>query len=491
MSEPQTITEVLETETIPGAPGVGQPDMVAAAQEAAARAEAALPATREPEPTVEEPQVFVTETELVTARVVLLEAKAKEMAAYYRLAKNFSQTKMVRKEYRWNGIMDPERPGYDVGPIQNLCAAMMFGAKLGIEPEDAGLLVITINDSPSLESKTMLGIVRSWIDKRVAQGRTKTRDEGGDWVWEVEADEDHVVWAARRDGDEVSVEWTMERAIRADLTTEDHKMNTRNSGLITTMYGKFPIEMLRARCQSEILRIQFSDVLRGMQYSAEELRLVERTKQREAKAERPQGGKGAAALEAGLQRHHHSGFSGSGGGGEAQDTTTAPTAAETADLPATEDVAQGEPMANEKTLTHLHTILTNSGVAERSRKLTVISHIAHRALTSSKELTQEQAENVAATLQNWARDGEIEDRLVQLGVLDPPAAPANDPAAQAPPERASMKQLTDLRKLYRAKGYQTNQMMEHMEKVLGFKVNNVNDLTDVDVADCTRKLNAQ
>lgn len=438
--------------------------------------------------------VYRTEVQIVSQRAMMLEAKAREMQAYFKLAKAFAKTSMVRDEYQWNG--DEE----EMKPVHNLCAAMMYGAKLGIEPEDAGLLIITINNSPGLESKTMVGIVRRWCDKRVAMGRTKPFNEGGDWIWEVAADDEHAVWAARRDGDEVSVEWTMARALNADLTSDDHKMKTRQGHWIKDMYGKFPVEMLRARAQSEVSRILFSDVLRGMQYSAEELRLIERTVDVPIPA--VQGGTGAAALERVLAENHGAHMATFRGdvrqgdivGPEQTEGGEQPSAPPDEAQTASEDHSPGNEEVPEylaKLRQTLHILLTSDAkVTDRTKKLLVLGHLVGRALSTSKELSDDELADTIALLQKWKRGRVLAQNVVAI-LKGEPLVEADLPPQQAPAERASMEQLKDLRALYRQHGLQGKEMLTHMADTLGWNVANINDLTDVDVQDCTRKLLAK
>lgn len=441
----------------------------------------------------QEVEIMRGETQMVTQRGLLLEAKAREMHGYFNLAKAFAKTSMVRSEYQWNGGEDPA----SMKPLHNLCAAMMYGAKLGIEAEDAGLLVITINNSPGLEAKTMVGIVRRWCDRRVAEGRTARFSEGGDWIWEVESDDDHCVWAARRDGNEVSCEWTMERAIRADTTTKDHQMKTRQGGYVKDMYGKYPIEMLRARAQSEVARIQFSDVLRGMQYSVEEQRLIERTVNRPVQVN---GGKGAAALETALEQHAavttvqgevvqpevvrpEPSQVDSEQAPEPAQATAPPDEAQTATQdqgPANDQEPQ--PEYRVKLLQTMHILLTSDGkIADRDRKLRVLSSLVGHELTSSKQMTDDEVTDTIATLQTWKRGRVLGQNLLALLQGQPLVGPA-------PIERASMNQLKELRAVYKAAGLQGGGMLDHIAGVLGWSVENINDLSDVDVRECIAKL---
>lgn len=432
-------------------------------------------------PTTHEMEVYERETFFTTQRAIRVEAKAREMKAYYNMALSLSKTTMVKECYQWNGITDKEHPQYDMSPVQNLAAAMMFGAKLGIEPEDAGLLVISIKGTPTLEAKTMVGIVRTWCDKRVAQGRTKPFNEGGDWIWEVSASETEVVWAARRDGDEKSCAWTITRADVAGYTDD---IKTRN-GNRRSMYKTIPIEMLRARAQSEVARLQFSDVLRGMQYSAEEMQLVERSVERPVQQVRP--GRGMAALEQHMGSGAHlAAYGGPGAVADAEvvndpeDPHAPPVEPETAQ----EDSSPQEEPVTDKELTPVHILLGEAGITERGDKLVVLGALVDNPeLSSSKNLTHKEVAYVVSVLNQWKKAGVAHDNCRRLqqgqGGVDIPPQPA---------DKASTAQLRKVVNGYKKAGVQGADMLEHISGVVGWNCDDINTLSEDDANDVLRKL---
>lgn len=401
------------------------------------------------------PDISEVEVQLVTRRALILEAKAREARAYYNLAKSFSKTKMVKECYQWNGIEDPEHPKFDMGPVQNLAAAMMFGGKLGIDVEDAGLLVIMIKDQPSLEAKTMVALIRRWIDQRVAAGRTRPAVDGGDGIWEVEADDKHCVWAARRDGMEKSVEWNIARAERAGYTDD---ITLRSGGTKKSMYVTIPTEMLRARTQSEISRLMFSDVLRGLQYSAEELRMDELIERAVPVVHNRSGGKGMAALEQSFA-------------GQPPLTVDGEIVADPPVGSPPEDI----PLASAKDLSPVHITLGEAGITDREQKLVVLRKLADREIASSKELNVQEVADIMATFNRWKASKNLPEQLLALVQ-----------GKQAAPERATSTQLAKLRKTLREAGIETPQMLGWIGDVIGQQVTNINSLTEVDVLDCMK-----
>lgn len=126
--------------------------------------------------------------------------------------------------------------------------------------------VFSIHGKPSIEAKDALGFIRAFIDRRIAAGQTSTGDKGGDDIWPVEEDQEHCVWASRRNGSVARSEWTMARATLAGYTARSNRKPNEPS-----KYETNPIEMLRWKCVMELARLHWSDVLRGVQYSREEL----------------------------------------------------------------------------------------------------------------------------------------------------------------------------------------------------------------------------
>lgn len=471
----------------------------------------------------DEIEVLQAETVLRTRRALLLEAKADELKAYYKLAVGLSQTTMVNDCYQWHGDDD------DRSPVHNLAGAMMYAAKLGIAPEDAGREILNIKGTPALKAMRMVGIVRTWCDKRVAQGRSKTFAEGGDWIWEVESDENHCIWAGRRDGDEKSVEWTMVRADQAGYSEDVQLRNGR--GVMKSKYKTIPVEMLRARAQSEMSRLQFSDVIGGMAYSLEELEMEQLVEQRQVRPVPQQGGRGMAALGAAVSQDrpenhpdtHRAGFTGTAspgfvpdghGGvteavvadgvqeaatvtpGDDHDGPVPSWAEEQADEAQVVDYTGGDPDGvagdpepeagpakepDKKALTLLHTTLSSAGFGDREKKLAIVGTMLGRPLASTKEMTDAELGHINHQLQRWNKDGEVRAKgLRLLGEVEDGST------------RASTKELTELRKVCRDNLKISGQaLLPHLSNVLGWPVDNINKLSSDDVAEAIRAAEAK
>lgn len=148
--------------------------------------------------------------------------------------------------------------------VAGMASAILFGAELGLSAMRSVNELFVVRGKPAMYSRTMAALVR-----------------GAGYVLEpVEESPDKVVWKAFRDGTWKYSEWTMDRARQAGYTSNK-------------LYQTEPIAMLRAKCITELCRIAFQDVLLGLDYSIEEINLIDGvTVSRPVK----RGGKGLAGL---------------------------------------------------------------------------------------------------------------------------------------------------------------------------------------------------
>lgn len=219
--------------------------------------------------------------EPTTPAIKRMEAEARALQTAYNMAKSLSKTSMVPQHFQQSHIPRNQREPLGDKAAQDLAAAIMYGAELGMSAMQAAQNVFTVHGSPGVYSKTMVAQVRRWIDNNGTGG------PDGDGVWEVAATPERVVWAGRRDGRPAASEWTIDRATTAGFTSND-------------LYKKQPTEMLRAKAQAEVCRILFQDVLLGMSHSVEELQLSE-TVSVQRVARPPAQQKGLAGLQAAIE----------------------------------------------------------------------------------------------------------------------------------------------------------------------------------------------
>jgi hypothetical protein len=213
----------------------------------------------------EEPLSVSEITEPTTGALQRLEAEALAMDKAFKIAKGLSATEMVPEHFQqsYTGTQRNPHPPLGESAIYNLAAAILYGAELGLTAVQSAQNIFVIHGKPAVYARTMAAQVR----------------RAGYKIHEVEASDTKVVWQGLRDGNWASSEWTMERADKAQYTSNER-------------YQTNPQEMLRAKAIAEVCRIQYQDVLLGMAYTVEELMLEQVTVTRPVK----QGVRGTAKL---------------------------------------------------------------------------------------------------------------------------------------------------------------------------------------------------
>lgn len=163
------------------------------------------------------------------------------------------------------------------GKQADATAAILYGSELGLKPWQAVQRVIPIHGMPTLESRTMVGLLK----------------QAGYKVRTVEQSDESVTVVGRDlDGDEYSSTWTMTRAKRAgyvptpkpgvenpDPLNDDDWVSVEKfwdgkrkvSVLGNMKYVLDPQAMLKAKAQAEVCREMAPDVLMGLGYSKEDL----------------------------------------------------------------------------------------------------------------------------------------------------------------------------------------------------------------------------
>jgi hypothetical protein len=204
-------------------------------------------------------------TQPSTGALQRLEAEARAMATAYKIASALSKTQMVPELYQqsYTGTRNNPHPPLGEKAAWNLTAAILFGSELGLSAVQSAQNVFIVRGKPAVYARTMAACVR----------------RAGFVIEPVEESDERCVWKALRDGTWAYSEWTMERAERAEYTSNE-------------LYRKNPQEMLRAKCIAEVCRVKFQDVITGLAYSVEELQLQDVTVQRVTK----QGVRGTAKL---------------------------------------------------------------------------------------------------------------------------------------------------------------------------------------------------
>lgn len=248
----------------------------------------------------------------------------------YRLAQTLVQTNFAPPHFR--------------GKPEEGAVAIMYGAQLGMDPLQSFQNITVISGRPGLYARTMHALV-------LRAGHRVTVTESGP---------DRVVVTGQRKGspDVETAEWTTDRARRAGYTSNKK-------------YETEPEAMLRARALADVCRLIAPDVLLGLAYTAEELEFIDEPaehtplpkKQRESAADLIGGAPERAA-------------------------TTSPreeVAPEPDDVPRPATAAQ---------VTAINAALTSRNITKRADKLAWLTEAVNRTITSSKDLTFDEADGL-------------------------------------------------------------------------------------------------
>lgn len=188
-----------------------------------------------------------------------LQQQVAAMDAASRLAGALCATDMVPKQYK--------------GKPDDGAAAILYGAELGMNPIQSLQNVMVINGKPGVEARTMVALLKTkgYRVETVEQSDTKVTVRG-----------------VAPDGHEETSTWTIDRAAQAGYTSN-------------ALYKKIPQQMLFAKAATEVCRKIAPDVLLGMAYSTEELRLEQAVKATATRKDRP--ARGSAGLRAALDQY--------------------------------------------------------------------------------------------------------------------------------------------------------------------------------------------
>lgn len=198
-----------------------------------------------------------------TMAVAMLHEHARLYNTAWKLAGQLVQTTMVPKRFfRKQG---------------DATAAILYGAELGLNPIQSLQRVVPIHGMPSLEARTMVGLLkaRRYKVRTTAQSDTSVTVEG-----------------EAPDGEKYASTWTIERAKLAgyvptpapgvknprpdekdDWVTVSKTWDGKTTvSIVGNMkYITDPQTMLKAKAQAEVCRELAPDVLMGISYTSEEL----------------------------------------------------------------------------------------------------------------------------------------------------------------------------------------------------------------------------
>lgn len=342
------------------------------------------------------PLALVEQRDAPPSPVVQLAEWARSADAAYQVATHLVQTSFVPEPFR-------NKP-------HEATAAILAGSEVGLSPMAALRAFDVIQGVAAPRANTLRAIVQS----------------RGHQIWVKESTATRAAVGGRRAGtgrDQESI-WTMDRARQMGLTNK-HNWKAQ------------PQAMLVARATSEVCRLIAADAILGLSsYSIEELvddaepAEVDTAPTRPARtAQRKARGKAAEPVPppaANVDRDEREAWG---------DDPTGPAGGPP--LPG-EDGYDDESAVEGVTkpqLTKLHTLFTRHGVEDRDDGLTFLSRVVRRQLTSSKELTKDEASRAIDRLERAAVNGQpftvlLADLFNEPMPWDAPDADANqDPWA--------------------------------------------------------------
>lgn len=230
-------------------------------------------------------------------------------------------------------------PKHFQGNAADATAAIILGDELGLSPISALRSIYVIGGQPALYARTMVALVMSH----------------GHRIWTVEDTPTKVTVAGQRRGSErvETVTWTTDRARKAGYTSN-------------RKYDTDPQAMLYARAAGDVARRIAPDVLAGVPYSAEEIELADVATVTVIHEDKPRTVK-----------------------------RQAPPAVEEPPM----DTAAPEP-ATRAQITKLNIQMKELGIEDRETKLAWLSDQIGRVITSSNEMTKDEATRVIDTIEN-------------------------------------------------------------------------------------------
>lgn len=188
----------------------------------------------------------------------LLTRQAEAMGAAHKLATVLCNTQMVPATFR--------------GKPDDGAAAILYGAELGLKPQQALQQVFVVHGQPAIYARTMVALLK-------AKGyRFETIES---------TDEAVTVRATSPRGESETATWSIDRAKKAGYVSNKK-------------YSTDPQAMLYAKAASEVSRRIAPDVLLGIRYSAEELELEQPVRATATRTDRRGGAR--AALSAAAQQ---------------------------------------------------------------------------------------------------------------------------------------------------------------------------------------------
>lgn len=278
----------------------------------------------------------------------LIREAAAVMVDAHKLATAVASTQMIPKHFQ--------------GRPDECAAAMLYGASLGLDPMQAVRQIYVVHGQAALYARAMVSLVLG----------------AGHEVWTVESTDEAVTVAGRRRGSQHTEQstWTYERAKKAGYTNNDK-------------YRSDPQAMLYSKAASEVCRKIAPDVLSGV-YAVEEMQM-ERVES--ARVDQPAGA--VNQLRAALSPSPAPDAPG-------PSASVEPATASEPEQASAGEAIDAEPMFDYRSSWARGTFFPALRAAEENGHFTdakaFMSEVVGREITSSKELTEDEARQVVAHL---------------------------------------------------------------------------------------------
>lgn len=319
----------------------------------------------QPGPLVSEP----TYMPVVPLGTQLIQSAVEQMVGAHQLGTALAGTSFVPKHFQ--------------GKPDDVTAAIMFGAALGLDPMSAVRSVYVVSGTPGLYARSMVAVAMS----------------KGHKIWTEETTDEAVTVAGQRRGSDVveRVTWTIDRAKKAGYTSN-------------AKYSTDPQAMLWARAAGDVARRIAPDALAGLDYSVEELQVIDHVDD----APRPKRESAAALVAPVVEAEPRCGCGNpSKPGTEHRIGAPCFTPEPTVD-PTPEPTV---PMVTSQQLKKIGATMRDLGITEKAHALGYIEKALGLKIASRSELTREEAGRLIDAL---------DEDAAQADAL---AAPESDPAA--------------------------------------------------------------
>lgn len=310
----------------------------------------------------------------------LITRTVQQMQGAHQLAKGLANTTFVPLQWR--------------GKPDDVAAAILYGAAIGLDPMSALRGLYVVNGNPGMYARQMAALVMS-------KGHT---------VRTVDVDDTSATVTGQRRGTDTpeTVTWTIERATKAGyvptIDPKTGKYRTSDKGKIigNEKYLTDPQSMLYARALGDVCRRIAPDALAGLDYTVEELHTI-KAESEIVRDDRPKR-ESAASLLGTVERAsvdaEHAAEAARADKVSQHVAESAAADAEHAKYVADEQEEEITPAQQKK----IGALMREHGISDRDVALGFVTDVIGREVGSRKELTKQEARKVIDALERQSDD---------------------------------------------------------------------------------------